>query len=475
VWLDNFNAQKGIAEFNLNVAISKALKIDERHLSISPQFLSTLAGSNAREQFDSLVKQYPWLFGTDRITVKECKIQFEDKDKIALIGGVVTFGVLKFSQYTAVNVHAGVITGPNTFETSSSLSGGRYEEGTFKGNFYGGEINLTKANWVDNVAQLRIGYGNKVPFTFITSKGKLPAKGGLTSDWFHSWGITDVKGLLDFIAASPANLQKAKMAIENTVSASVISSPDNNFLSGVDDSLPDGTVLESVFDVSNDTVSLEERAAILEEEYSYQSLSNVEQGLLYDAFRDSYIKATGAAFDEDAFTWRAKSWSFFGVAPNDKDPNSAATTGGIAVRKQPSGLIKFVASFGNFRGVFAGMKELIAKDGDKPIWGMMSADLVKMMIKFDKSFKTPPGLVTKAMEPVLKKISNGEVKSVGLDGGAMVDTPSGPMKKFLVGNTSYWKQLLDNATDPSKANKLPVPQAVLAPAVGALKLMLGVK
>jgi hypothetical protein len=76
------------------------------------------------------------------------------------------------------------------------------------------------------------------------------------------------------------------------------------------------------------------------------------------------------------------------------------------------------------------------------------------------------------MEAGIKKLSNGEVKSVGLDGSMKVDTPAGTMTKFFIANKNYVRWLLDSVTDPSNASRLPVPQAVMAPLIGIIQKLL---
>jgi hypothetical protein len=80
----------------------------------------------------------------------------------------------------------------------------------------------------------------------------------------------------------------------------------------------------------------------------------------------------------------------------------------------------------------------------------------------------------RAMENGIKKISNGEVKSVGLDGSMKVDTPAGIMTKYFICNKIYAKWLIDAVSDPKNAGKLPVPQAVLSPVIGLVRKAIGI-
>jgi hypothetical protein len=96
----------------------------------------------------------------------------------------------------------------------------------------------------------------------------------------------------------------------------------------------------------------------------------------------------------------------------------------------------------------------------------------KLIIKHDKDFVSLPGIVAKAMESGIKKLSNGEVKSISLDGSMQVETPAGMMKKYFVANKDYIRWLLDSISDPSNASRLPVPQAVLTPLIGIIQKLL---
>jgi hypothetical protein len=205
--------------------------------------------------------------------------------------------------------------------------------------------------------------------------------------------------------------------------------------------------------------------------YNYDSLSNTEQQRLFDIFKDSYEKATGASFDQYAFEWRAAGWTFFDNPPDDK--NSSGPVGGIAVRKQQSnGMIKLVASFGDFRSVLKGFAEFKSKYGSNPVWGIVTPEIQKLILKHDKSFAALPGVVIKALEGALKRLSGGEVKSVGLNGIIKVDTPAGIMDKVFLSNKAYINWLLDSISDPSNASRLPVPQKVLTPLTGIIQKLL---
>jgi hypothetical protein len=136
-------------------------------------------------------------------------------------------------------------------------------------------------------------------------------------------------------------------------------------------------------------------------------------------------------------------------------------------------MIKLVASFGDFRSVLRGFDEFKSKYGNNPVWGIVTPEIQKLIIKHDKSFISLPGVVVKAMEGVLKKISGGEVKSAGLNGVLKVSTPAGMMDKYFVCNREYASWLISSIEDPANASKLPVPQAVMLPLLGILKKTIG--
>jgi len=146
--------------------------------------------------------------------------------------------------------------------------------------------------------------------------------------------------------------------------------------------------------------------------------------------------------------------------------------GGIAVRGQMSNdMFKLVAGFGGFRSVMKGFIELKQRHGSSSIWGFVTADIRKLLVR-DRDFRAVPGPVVKAMEAMIKKLSNGMVKSVGFDGSIMVETPGGLMKKYFVANRVYLKWLLDSVEDPRYASRIPIPQAVLAPLVSLVRAII---
>jgi hypothetical protein len=200
---------------------------------------------------------------------------------------------------------------------------------------------------------------------------------------------------------------------------------------------------------------------LAEREFQYTSLDDAEKQQLYDEFKKSYEDATGAAFSPQDFEWRANGWQFYGEV-----------SGGVAVRKQNSGGIKLTASYGDLKDIVNGFKDLIGSNPNVSIWGLMPEKLcrvIEMMTR--KDFKRLPGPIVKLMAPYLAKAIGIQLHSVGLDGGVEVDTPSGPMKKFLIGNSVY-RAWLKDSIDKGDTSKLPVPGPIIKALKGMTKLML---
>ena len=136
------------------------------------------------------------------------------------------------------------------------------------------------------------------------------------------------------------------------------------------------------------------------------SLNDTNPKWLYEIFKQSYLKSTGIAFSEDHFYNRASQWTFFGIQPSsENDPMS----GFVAVRFQPSGLIKLTGVAGNPRGIFRGV-DLLSSTG-KPIWGAVSSDIANMASK--KGFKIVPPFILKMLGQHGIKIPGMEIDASG--------------------------------------------------------------
>lgn len=178
---------------------------------------------------------------------------------------------------------------------------------------------------------------------------------------------------------------------------------------------------------------------------------------MYEIFADSYKKAVGASWDKNHFTSRAYGWTFYG-----------SYEGGIATRVQRSGLIKLVAAFGGIKHIFMAFKEMETEIGSKPIWGVMTPDLAKMLEKISHGeFKQPPKTFVKLLIPHISKIFGDTVIEVNKNGGIVIDTPAGKMEKFFIANKNYYRDMLDQAENNS--DKLPIPKFVVKTLVAIMK------
>ena len=168
-----------------------------------------------------------------------------------------------------------------------------------------------------------------------------------------------------------------------------------------------------------------------EKKFTLDSLSDEDADTLYQGFYDAYMKSVGASWDRYEFNAKAYAWTFFGDI-----------TGGVALRKQRSGLWKLNASYGYPRQVLRGLFEMQSQ----PIWGLMPKDLCKMLSKATHDdFKRPPKLLVKLLFPYLKKAMGADSAQVTSNGSAIVDTPAGKMEKFFIANKAYYQELLDNS------------------------------
>jgi hypothetical protein len=478
--------------------------------------------------FAGFVKAYPWLFSlASRITWKDDPVIEADDTKLTLLKGELRTGNVYFDIWDKItSVIGGNVFNKNN-EFNGTLKGGNYREGSFNGTYEKGVLYLDDVTWGKNAnyaakdKPVFVFKGNQIvpsgDIMLLPDKtGKAPKYG--TIDQLIT-GIKSGEYYKDFM-----NLQQTARAYKagkgpRPVLLNPLSIRKNKRNVGVtqadrdahtddwddnDGSLQDSRIAKqegslefnesgtpsianlperqdysdspvnsfaSSFDEPEIAYAMTKLLGLNEKVWQFDGLDAQEQEVLYNIFRDTYVKATGAAFDKDAFDWRASSWTFFGDPPNGTA--NEASVGGIAVRKQASNnMYKLVASFGNFRGVLKGFDELKQKTNGASIWGIVDETIKKLIIKHDRDFVAPPGIVIKAMEAGIKKLSNGEVKSVGLDGSIQVSTPAGMMKKYFVANKNYIRWLLDSIGDPANASRLPVPQAVLAPLIGIIQKLL---
>lgn len=214
--------------------------------------------------------------------------------------------------------------------------------------------------------------------------------------------------------------------------------------------------------------NLQESDKMKESKFTFNSLSDTDQDILYQNFYDSYMGSVGSAWSRQDFEWKSGQWTFWG-----------SPQGGVALRHQNSGMWKMNASYGTPRAIFTGFGEMINDIGDEPIWGAMTDNLAVMLEKAssrfgkDKLFLRVPKLIAKAIVPHIKKVFGDNDKiTVNSDGTITVLDPSGkPLNKVMIANRSYYKHMIDEMQN--NPDKLPIPPLVQKGIIGALKLFFG--
>lgn len=160
----------------------------------------------------------------------------------------------------------------------------------------------------------------------------------------------------------------------------------------------------------------------------------------YDLFKQSYENATGVAWTFDKFIDRAHNWTFYG----DDD-------GYVTVRIQQSGMVKLVGVAGKPKKVITGFREMVNDNANKPIWGTVSLDIAKMIVKLDPKFRilsVPGGVVGKLLFKTIKSVipasvfGGADVLGVNPDGTIQFNYPDiGAANKVLIGTPEYFDVL----------------------------------
>lgn len=197
----------------------------------------------------------------------------------------------------------------------------------------------------------------------------------------------------------------------------------------------------------------------IKESFTYDDLSQQDKEALYNEFKASYEKETGKAWEAGKFLSRARNWTFYG-----------SSLGGIAVRKQRSGMIKFVAAFGNPLTVARGLKELTTTEANSAIWGAMSEKLCEMLEKFTHNdFKRPPAFFVKLLIPRIKNVFGDVVKEVKKDGAIVIEMDGiGTVEKYFIANKGYYRFMLEKGLD-----QIDLPAPIKKVLMGGLKLLIG--
>jgi hypothetical protein len=174
---------------------------------------------------------------------------------------------------------------------------------------------------------------------------------------------------------------------------------------------------------------------------SFHNYTPDEQNNIFDLYKKSYEKSVGNAWGKDKFFDKAEDWDFFGDQ-----------TGYVAARLQGSGMYKLAVIGGNPRGILIGLKELSSLN--KPTWGMVSNDILPMMIKL--GFKPPSSVIMKILLIFIpKEVFGGVNFKINSDGSITLNyEDTGETKKYFVGNQQYFDWLKTQIKDKMNPMKL---------------------
>lgn len=219
--------------------------------------------------------------------------------------------------------------------------------------------------------------------------------------------------------------------------------------------------------IANDSDDLMFESIMRESTYRLSDKTDDEKDCVYQIFKDTYEKSVGHSYDRSWFDSHAYGWTFYGDEPDENDVTKPV--GGIAVRKQRSGLHCLAGSFGPFKSVMHGFIDMKNDIGNDPIWGVVNPDIKNMLIRGSKGdYVDVPGPIIKALEPVIRHLKRG-VKHVGLNGVITFSLPWGDIDKVYICNKAYINWLIDMISDPSNKDKFPIPQTLAKPLLPQLK------
>jgi len=178
--------------------------------------------------------------------------------------------------------------------------------------------------------------------------------------------------------------------------------------------------------------------------------------IIRDAFRKSYLDATGHAFDDSKLASRLANWEIFG---------RESPFGGVAVRPQRNNLNKLTAMFGDKKSILTGIKDLQTEFKAKPLWGAVTKDiedtsrrfgmfniddLIAQKMGFAGKFLPKQMIKQKLLEHVIPKIpqrtfGDAVFQGISPNGGIKFNSPDiGTVEKHLIGNQSYIDELTKN-------------------------------
>ncbi len=150
---------------------------------------------------------------------------------------------------------------------------------------------------------------------------------------------------------------------------------------------------------------------------------------IYEIMSKSYMEETGTAMPEPMFRSKAKAWDFYGTG-----------RGFVAVRHQNSGFSKLVATAGDMKGQYCGMKLILSEN--LPVWGFVSAKIAGLLKKM--GFKAPNILERMMLRKLITQSVLGDATIEGetSDGGIIINYPAlGKHTKYFVGSPAYFKKL----------------------------------
>ena len=169
--------------------------------------------------------------------------------------------------------------------------------------------------------------------------------------------------------------------------------------------------------------------SLLSESKRFNDFTPEEKRQIFDVFTQSYVKATGASWDERKFYSRASEWQFFG------DP-----TGFITLRPQKSGYYKLTGVAGSPKSIMRAMQELISTH--YPIWGMLTQDLANMLTK-RFGFRMPNRLEGFVISKLITNNVFGNVKFKRNPDSSITFNYAdvGETTKVFVGNKEYYQKI----------------------------------
>ena len=169
--------------------------------------------------------------------------------------------------------------------------------------------------------------------------------------------------------------------------------------------------------------------SLLSESKHFNDFTPEEKRQIFNVFTQSYVKATGASWDERKFYGRAGEWLFFG------DP-----TGFITVRPQKSEYYKLTGVAGSPKSIMRAMQELTATH--YPIWGMLTQDLANMLTK-RFGFRMPNRLESFIISKLITNNVFGNVEFKRNPDGSITFNYSdvGETTKVFVGNREYYRKV----------------------------------